>query len=122
MAKVTLRNSEAQAVGVDPAKKASSVVDSLGRTLKFREIDPLQESRLILAVGSTAAMNVAYLNAYVMPAAMVEYIDEDYHGCPQSQAQVDGMLKMLGREGMAAIVQHLQDQSTPDDEQAAAKN
>lgn len=113
MAQVTLHETQQQA-----ALDENKLVDSKGRVIRLRELDPLQESRLILAVGAEAAMNIAYLNAYVLPVAMVEYINEDYFGCPQSQGQIDGTLKILGREGLLAIMEHLQDKADQVDEEA----
>lgn len=127
MPKVTIRET---AVATATEKKTQTsvekekITDSLGRVIVLREIDPLSESRLILAVGSKAAINPIYMNMYVFPAARVESIDGDSYGLPQNQAQVDSILAVLGRKGMDALSAHLfQDVSTePSSEEAAAKN
>lgn len=82
---------------------ASQVTDSRGRVIRYRELDPLQESRLILAIGAQAAMNPVYVNVYAIPAARVSDIDGDEYAIPQTQAQVDAMISILGREGMDAL-------------------
>lgn len=82
------------------------VTDTRGRKIRYRELDPLQESRLILAIGAQAAMNPVYVNVYAIPAARVAEIDGDEYAIPQTQAQVDAMISILGREGMDALAAH----------------
>ncbi|MDI9222145.1 hypothetical protein QMZ30_14665 [Pantoea sp. EA-12] len=82
---------------------SSQVTDARGRVIRYRELDPLQESRLILAIGAQAAMNPVYVNVYAIPAARVSDIDGDEYAIPQTQAQVDAMISILGREGMDAL-------------------
>lgn len=82
---------------------SSQVTDARGRVISYRELDPLQESRLILAIGAQAAMNPVYVNVYAIPAARVSDIDGDEYAIPQTQAQVDAMISILGREGMDAL-------------------
>lgn len=89
------------------APTKETVTDSKGRVITLRQLDPLQQSRLVRAVGSEAAENSAYMNAFALPAAMVEFIDTDPYALPQSIRQVDSVLQALGNEGMAAINQHL---------------
>lgn len=86
-----------------PPASTSQVTDSRGRVIHYRELDPLQESRLILAIGAQAAMNPVYVNVYAIPAARVSDIDGDEYAIPQTQAQVDAMISILGREGMDAL-------------------
>lgn len=129
MPKVTLRET---AVATSTDKKTQSVVekekitDSLGRVLTIRNLDPIQQSRLTLGVGSEAAMNQAYMAAFVFTAAMVEAVDDEFYGLPTNITQIEAMLKILGTEGMEAIGQYLQakakkiaDEKT---EEIAAKN
>ncbi|MBB3307703.1 MULTISPECIES: hypothetical protein [unclassified Enterobacter] len=82
---------------------SNQVTDTRGRVIRYRELDPLQESRLILAIGAQAAMNPVYVNVYAIPAARVSDIDGDEYAIPQTQAQVDAMISILGREGMDAL-------------------
>ena len=124
MTKVTLR--ESAVAEVKPAAPVKdTVTDSKGRVIKLRELDPLQQSRLTLAVGSEAAMNQAYMGAFVYPVAMVEYIDEDFYGFPASIAQIESMLKVLGSEGTAAVIKYLSEKAeaaSAEAEKQAAKN
>jgi hypothetical protein len=101
------------------------LTDSLGRVIQLRELDPLQQARLVMAVGGELATNAVYMNGFALPAAMVAYIDDDFFGFPASIAQIEDMLKMLGTEGMAAVNDHLLarlEQAHGDAEAAAAKN
>lgn len=104
--------------------KKDEVTDAKGRVIKIRELGPLEESRIILAIGAEAAVNMAYLNAYVMPAAKVESIDGDFYALPQTKAQIEGMLTILGKEGMAAVleVMYPRDKVGNDSMESAAKN
>ena len=128
MTKVTVHEdsgqNEATKVAI-PEKK--SVTDSKGRKIVLREIDPLQQARLVMGVGAEAAANGPYMAAFVFPVAMVERIDEDFYGFPANIAQVEAMLKTLGNEGMAAIMAHFKEEaeaakSRSEAEQAAVKN
>lgn len=83
-----------------------TVTDSKGRVITLRELDPLQQSRIVMAVGGEVAENLTYMNGFALPAAMVEKIDDDFFGFPNSVKQIDAMLKILGSEGMAAINSH----------------
>lgn len=101
--KVTVHEQPVSA-GAEPVT-ANQVTDSRGRIILYRELDPLQESRLILAIGAQAAMNPVYVNVYAIPAARVADIDGDEYTIPQTQAQVDAMISILGREGMDALAE-----------------
>lgn len=114
------------------APTKETVTDSKGRVITLRQLDPLQQARLVMAVGGDVAANATYMNGFALPAAMVEYIDEDYYGLPGTIGQLEGMLKILGTEGMAAINLHMlakfeamkeeADKAAQSAEQAAAKN
>jgi len=116
-----------QPAAAEVAVKSNQVKDARGRTIKYRDLDPLQESRLILAMGAQAAMNAVYVNVYAIPAARVSEIDGDEYGCPQNQAQIDAMISILGRDGMDALAKHFfpADGQEPDNSEgvkAAIKN
>lgn len=128
MAKVTVHEDSGQ----NEAKKAAipekkSVTDSKGRKIVLREIDPLQQARLVIGVGAEAAANGPYMAAFVFPVAMVEQIDDDFYGFPANIKQVEAMLKTLGNEGMAAIMAHFKEEAEAQEsrneaERAAVKN
>ena len=48
-----------------------TVTDSKGRVITLRELDPLQQSRIVMAVGGEVAENSTYMNGFALPAAMV---------------------------------------------------
>lgn len=131
MSKVTL--TEAPAAAKPQAKpKFETVQDSLGRTIQLRTLDPIQQGRLVMAVGGEVSQNLAYMSGFAMPAAMVAHIDDDFFGLPRSIKEIETMLAVLGEEGMAAISEHLmakfkaaqeaQEKAALSAEQAAAKN
>lgn len=105
-----------------------TVTDSRGRVIQLRELDPLQQARLVMGVGGEASQNTVWMNGFAIPAAMVAYIDEDFFGFPGTVRQVETMLSMLGNEGMRAINEHLvqkikaAEEAALSAEQAAAKN
>lgn len=121
MATVNLKEDNA----ASQAEEQSLVLtDSKGRKITLRELDPLQESRVFIAVGSQNASNSTYMSGYAFPAAMVESIDDVDYSVPVNQAQIDGRLKHLGKEGMLAIRQYMMDaikNAGLDDESDAAE-
>ena len=113
------------------ADQADRFTDARGRTIQLRILSPLQHARLVMAVGSQAAENDVFMNAFALPAAMVESIDDDAHALPSSLKQVEGVLAILGSDGMAALNKHLYQkveaarakmQAGIKEEEAAAKN
>lgn len=106
MAKITATEPSAP-VHVDQKPKFTSFQDSLGRTIQLRTLDPLQKSRIIMAVGAEASANTMYVNAFALPAAAVVYIDDMGYGLPQTLKQIETVLSDLGGEGYAAIEAHL---------------
>ncbi len=106
MAKLTIHEESAE---VEIEKKLSAVdqiTDSRGRVIKLRELDPLQESRLILAVGSDAAANAVYMYSFAYPVAKVASVDGVEFSVPIKQLQLDGMISVLGKDGMTALLSH----------------
>jgi hypothetical protein len=106
MTKVTVKEPAAP-VHVDKKPKFESVVDSLGRTIQLRQLDPLQQGRLVMAVGGDVSANSTYMNGFALPAAMVAHIDDQFYGFPSSVREIESMLTQLGVEGMAAINSYL---------------
>ncbi|MFB0824393.1 hypothetical protein ACEU07_03785 [Chromobacterium violaceum] len=90
-----------------PKPQYETVIDAKGRNIRLRRLTPLDESRLILAVGPENAANTVYLNTFVVPAAMVAYIDGEPYGQPGSIAEIEMVLDDLDTEGMHAIIDHL---------------
>lgn len=106
MSKVTVK--EAAQVNEVVAEKESNVItDGRGRQIVIRELDPLEESRLIFAIGSERSQNVVYVQAYAIPAACAAEIDGEPYSVPQNIQQLEGRMKILGRDGMNAVAAHL---------------
>lgn len=131
MTKVTLKDE--QATFVAPKKnKFESIQDTLGRTIQLRELDPMQQARLVMGVGPEVAQNGTYMNNFAVPAAMVAHIDDEFFGFPSNIKHIETMLTTLGTEGMEAIGNHLAakfaarrdelERAALSAEQAAAKN
>lgn len=99
------------------------IKDARGRTLVLREVDFLDESRLVRALGSDASLNAIYMHGYVMPAAMVASIDGEDCILPMSPLEIDAAIQRLGREGNSAVLDFMQSQSdSREDENASLKN
>jgi hypothetical protein len=118
-------------VQLDPVEKTAAVQridgalisDAQGRTLALREVDFLDESRLVRVLGSDTSLNAIYMNGYVMPAVMVARIDGDECLLPQTALEVEAAIKRLGREGTTAVLEFIQEQAgLRRDEVAALKN
>lgn len=105
MATVKVTESAAP-VHVDQKPKFTTLHDSRGRTIQLRKLGPLEQGRIVIAVGGETAGNQTYMSGFALPAAMVVYIDDVGFGLPQSQKQIESVLQELGEEGMAAINQH----------------
>ncbi|MDU5780766.1 MAG: hypothetical protein E6Z83_08140 [Pantoea sp.] len=123
MAKVTVHEND-QPAAVATEVKSNQVKDAKGRLITMRELDPVQESRLTVAVGPEMAMNVMYMNLYAFPVAAVAEIDGDDYPVPQNPKQVETMLAILGKHGLKAASSWLREKSKEDDDatEAAAKN
>jgi len=123
MAKVTVHENDQPTAAVAEVK-SNQVKDAKGRLISMRELDPVQESRLTVAVGPEMAMNVMYMNLYAFPVAAVAEIDGDDYPVPQNPKQVETMLAILGKHGLKAASSWLREKSKEDDEatEAAAKN
>lgn len=105
--------------------KSDQVRDASGRVITLRELDPVQESRLTVAVGPEMAINVMYMNMYAFPAAAVADIDGEEYPLPQNPKQIEGMLAILGKNGLKAVSTSLRARSKDEEDGAtetAAKN
>lgn len=105
--------------------KSDQIQDASGRVITLRELDPVQESRLTVAVGPEMAINVMYMNMYAFPAAAVADIDGEEYPLPQNPKQIEGMLAILGKSGLKAVSASLRVRAKDEDDEAtatAAKN
>lgn len=106
MSKVTVHESAAAPVHVDQKPRFETIQDSKGRTIQLRKLGPLEQGRIVMAVGGETAGNQTFMSGFALPAAMVVYIDDTPYGLPQTLTQIEGVLKELGEEGMEAINNH----------------
>ncbi|MDE1009668.1 MAG: hypothetical protein OSB38_28815 [Paraburkholderia fungorum] len=86
------------------------VVDVRGRRLVIEQPDFLTESRIMRALGD-AASNQHYVLAYVMPAVMVTHIDGVFVPFPTTNVQIEAAIARLGREGMVAVLTHIEEKA-----------
>jgi len=122
---VQVRVHETPPVVPESPVKSNQVRDGSGRVITLRELDPVQESRLTVAVGPEMAINVMYMNMYAFPAAAVADIDGEEYPVPQNPKQIESMLAILGKNGLKAVSASLRDMSNDRDDEAtetAAKN
>lgn len=106
MAKLTVKPDGAEAAVEAPAIVALAggvVTDAKGRRITLRELDFLEESRLVRMLGSDASMNAMYMKGYVIPAACVAAIDGVAYEVPATAKEVEASIKRLGRDGFTAI-------------------
>lgn len=89
-----------------PKADESVITDRIGRKLKIAEPSILAEARLVRAMGD-GANNQAFMVGYVLPACMVTSIDGTDLDFPMTEAQVDAAIKIVGREGIAAVMAHV---------------
>ncbi len=101
----------------DAALPDNVVIDSRGRRLVIEQPDFLAESRIMRALGD-AASNQHYVLAYVMPAVMVTHIDDVFVPFPSTNAQIEAAIARVGREGMVAVLTHIEKQAKAAQEQA----
>lgn len=119
--KVTLHADKKPAAQPAPAD-ANVVTDSLGRKLTVKTLDILYESRLARIVGAEAAANATYMLGYVFPAVSVVAIDGEDVPLPQTQLEIDASITRLGREGLTAVMRHIEAQAKAGSEDGAVKN
>ncbi|WP_337021824.1 hypothetical protein [Pantoea anthophila] len=122
---VQVRVHETPSAVAESPVKSDQVRDASGRVITLRELDPVQESRLTVAVGPEMAINVMYMNMYAFPAAAVADIDGDEYPLPLNPKQIESMLAILGKSGLKAVSASLRARSKDEDDEAtatAAKN
>jgi len=122
---VQVRVHEMPPVVTESPVKPNQISDASGRVITLRELDPVQESRLTVAVGPEMAINVMYMNMYAFPAAAVADIDGDEYPLPQNPKQIESMLAILGKSGLKAVSASLRARSKDEEDEAteaAAKN
>jgi hypothetical protein len=88
--------------------KVVTITDSLGRTLKIKALDVVYESRLARMLGAEATSNPTYMMGFVLPAASIFEIDGVELAKPTTVQELEESIARLGREGIAAFMQHVQ--------------
>lgn len=91
------------------ALKEVTVTDALGRVIVFGKPPILQQSRIVRAVGAEVAQNQAYMVQFVIPASWAKTIDGDPMKQPASLLEIEANIQRLGEEGIAAILDKIQE-------------
>lgn len=81
------------------------ITDADGRKLTLRELDVLDQIKLMRAMGVNC--NIESYQAVVQAAAMVCDIDGRPQPMPLNERMIDGMMTRIGSSGLAAITVHL---------------
>ncbi|MBS0883325.1 hypothetical protein JK231_22285 [Pantoea sp. JGM49] len=117
MVKVTVHEGKQPTPALN-AVDYNQVRDTAGRLITLRELNPVQESRLTVAIGPEMDMNVMYMNMYAFPVAAVADIDGDEYTVPQNPKQIEGMLAILGKSGLKAVTSWLREKSKEEEDEA----
>lgn len=88
---------------VGAAQRTEVITDARGRKLTIRNLNALDQTRLLRAVGPAQAGNQPYFHM-VECAAMVANIDDVPCLLPTNERQIDAAIGRLDDEGMAAIM------------------
>jgi hypothetical protein len=117
--KVTLNPSDQI---VQQANAEVTVSDERGRVIKLKKPGVLAQFRLIEALGETAK-NEVYMGM-VLPLIFVTSIDDDPVFQPASKREVEALIQRLDEDGIAAVLQGVQEnfgKTDPEADKAAVK-
>lgn len=84
-----------------------SVKDARGRTITLKKPGILTQYRLVEMMGESAA-NETYMNM-VLPVLFVSAIDGEAVMTPNSKREVEALIQRLDEDGIAAVVNGVQD-------------
>lgn len=110
-------------VTINDTPKPTVVTDSKGRSIELAKPDILAQYDLVDALGDTAK-NETYLRM-VTPILYVKSIDGEPFFFQNSKAGIRAAIKMLGDEGISAVVDGIASlfvERTEDEVRAAVKN
>ncbi len=88
---------------VKAAQQTEELTDALGRKLTIRNLNALDQARLLRAVGAAQSANMTYFNM-VECAAMVSEIDGVPCPFPANERMIDAAIGRLDDEGMACVM------------------
>ena len=100
---------------------SNEVTDKAGRKLVLREIEILDEARIVRMCGD-ASSNQGYMMGYVMPAVAVASIDGDPCPIPMTERELEFTIKRVGRDGMTAVMDHIVKRAQEGQNDQAVKN
>ncbi len=92
---------------VSAAAQTEDIQDLRGRTLRIRNLNILDQTRLLRAIGGEQSGNQVYVRI-VQAAAAVSHIDGRPLPAVTNERQIDARLELLGDEGMLAVSLHQQ--------------
>lgn len=83
------------------------IIDAKGRKLTLRDMNVLDQVRLLRAIGADQSRNQPYVQIVNM-AASVSQIDEVPCIMPTNERLIDAAIERIGDEGFAAIMVEMQ--------------
>jgi len=95
--------------------KEAVITDARGRSITIREYDPLDEYNIVALVGDSRASNRTYMQM-VLPLVCVKKIDDFDCLFPTSQLALDALIKLLGKDGIKAVMEGVYDSFSSDEE------
>jgi hypothetical protein len=106
---------------IGESDKPLAAVDSKGRRLLFRRLTALDTLRLLKAAGPVLSQNEPWLSMAGLGFSVRE-IDGVPVPTPTTEAQIEGLIDRLGDEGLAAVANVMEDDSTPSPTRADVGN
>lgn len=83
------------------------VIDAKGRKIVTRDLNVLQQIKLLRAIGAEQSNNQPYVRMVMMAASVVS-IDDIPRPLPTNEMQIDGAIGSIGDEGFAALMVDMQ--------------
>jgi hypothetical protein len=106
---------------IGESAKPLLAVDAKGRRIRFRRLTALDTLRLFKAAGPVLSQNEAWLSMAGLGFSVLD-IDGVPVPTPATEAQIEGLIDRLGDEGLAAVANAMQDDTTPSPTQADVGN
>jgi hypothetical protein len=91
---------------IHDANQTTDIRDSLGRTLKVRQLKALDRFRLLKVAGPDLSKNDAWLNMAALTFAVVE-IDAVPRPIPANERQIEAAISLLSDAGLQAVADAL---------------
>lgn len=118
MAKLEVLDDAPSAELIREAKKEAVVTDARGRKIRLVKPAVLAQFKIVKILGEAAA-NQTYMSM-VFPLLFVAAIDDDVMFFPTKEIDIEALINRLDEDGIAAVMQGVQDNFAAVDQEAAA--